>query len=160
MEVSMSVTIEPARWPADAETVDRLFREYAGSLGFDLCFQGFDRELATLPGRYVPPSGALLLASLDGQPVGCVAMRALEPGVCEMKRLYVRPEARGSGAGTRLTDAIIAAARSAGHSRMRLDTIAPMMGRAVELYQRRGFVEIAPYAENPIEGALYLELAL
>ncbi|MDX6546810.1 MAG: putative acetyltransferase [Gaiellales bacterium] len=160
MQASTSVTIEPARWPDDADTVDRLFREYAGSLGFDLCFQDFDRELATLPGRYVPPSGELLLASLDGQPVGCVAMRALEPGVCEMKRLYVRPEARGCGAGTRLTDAIIAAARSAGHRRMRLDTIAPMMGRAVELYQRRGFVEIAPYAENPIEGALYLELAL
>jgi GNAT superfamily N-acetyltransferase len=157
---SAMVTIEFARWPDDALVVDSLFREYAESLGFDLCFQGFDRELATLPGRYAPPSGALLLASLDAQPVGCVAMRQLGPGVCEMKRLYVRPEARGTGAGTQLTDAVIAAARAAGHSRMRLDTIAPMMGRAVELYQRRGFVEIAAYAENPIEGALYLELAL
>jgi GNAT superfamily N-acetyltransferase len=157
---SAMITIESARWPDDAEAVDRLFREYAESLGFDLCFQGFDQELATLPGRYAPPSGALLLASLGGKPVGCVAMRQLEPGVCEMKRLYVRPEARGTGAGTQLTDAVIAAARSAGHSHMRLDTIAPMMGRAVELYQRRGFVEIAAYAENPIEGALYLELAL
>jgi putative acetyltransferase len=154
------ITIESARWPDDAEAVDGLFREYAESLGFDLCFQGFDQELATLPGRYAPPSGALLLASLGAEPVGCVAMRELEPGVCEMRRLYVRPAARGSGAGTRLTDAVIAAARSAGHRRMRLDTIAPVMGRAVELYRRRGFVEIAAYAENPIEGALYLELAL
>jgi putative acetyltransferase len=154
------ISIDSALWPADASVVHELFEEYAESLGFDLCFQGFDVELATLPGRYAPPSGRLLLARLDGLPVGCVALRGLDDGICEMKRLYVRPEARGTGAGTLLTDAIIAEARAAGYTRMRLDTIAPIMERAVSLYRRRGFVEIPAYAENPIEGALYLELTL
>ncbi|MDX6496110.1 MAG: hypothetical protein QOE17_2096 [Gaiellales bacterium] len=155
------ISIDAAVWPADGQVVHELFQEYAQSLGFDLCFQGFDVELATLPGRYSPPSGRLLLARLDGLPVGCVALRDLDDGgICEMKRLYVRPEARSAGAGTLLTDAIIAEARAAGYARMRLDTIAPIMERAVSLYRRRGFVEIPAYAENPIEGALYLELSL
>ena len=154
------ITVEAARWPADERPVRELFEEYADSLGFDLCFQGFDQELATLPGLYAPPSGRLLLARLEGRPVGCVGLRALEHGICELKRLYVRPAARGGGAGTLLTDAVIAEARAEGYERMRLDTIAPIMERAVAGYRRRGFVEIPPYAENPIEGALYLELAL
>jgi GNAT superfamily N-acetyltransferase len=154
------VTIEPARWPADAVTVRELFEEYAESLGFDLCFQRFDVELATLPGRYSPPSGRLLLARAGGRSVGCVALRDLGDGICEMKRLYVRGEARGTGTGAKLTDAIVRQARTAGYRRMRLDTIAPQMERAVELYRRRGFVEIPAYVENPIEGALYLELTL
>ena len=154
------IAIEPARWPDDAELVRELFIEYADSLGFDLCFQGFDQELATLPGRYQPPSGRLLLARSQGRALGCVALRELVEGVCEMKRLYVRPEARGTGVGAMLTDAIIAEARSAGHRRIRLDTVAPIMQPAVALYRRRGFVEIEPYTENPIEGALYLELPL
>jgi ribosomal protein S18 acetylase RimI-like enzyme len=154
------VTVEASRWPDDLPAVRELFEEYARSLGFDLCFQGFDVELATLPGRYLPPAGRLLLARLDGRPVGCVALRELESGVCEMKRLYVRQEARGVRAGTMLTDAVIVEARSAGYRRMRLDTIEPSMRTAVSLYRRRGFVEIDPYAENPIEGALYLELVL
>jgi putative acetyltransferase len=154
------VTVESARWPTDGPVIRELFQEYAESLGFDLCFQGFDVELATLPGRYARPTGRLLLARAAGETVGCVALRGLEPGVCEMKRLYVRPNGRGTGAGTLLTDAIIAEARAAGYRRMRLDTIAPIMDRAVSLYRRRGFVEIAAYAENPIEGALYLELTL
>jgi putative acetyltransferase len=154
------VTVESARWPTDGPVIRELFQEYAESLGFDLCFQGFDVELATLPGRYSPPSGRLLLARLDGLPVGCVALRDLDDGICEMKRLYVRPEARGTGAGRLLTDAIISEARAVGYARMRLDTIAPIMERAVSLYRRRGFVEIPAYVENPIEGALYLELTL
>jgi putative acetyltransferase len=154
------ISIDSALWPADASVVHELFEEYAESLGFDLCFQGFDVELATLPGRYAPPSGRLLLARVDGSPVGCVALRDLDDGICEMKRLYVRPEARGTGAGTLLTDAIIAEARAAGYTRMRLDTIAPIMERAVSLYRRRGFIEIPAYAEHPIDGALYLELTL
>jgi putative acetyltransferase len=154
------ITLEPACWPNDEPVVLELFHEYAESLGFDLCFQSFDVELATLPGRYAPPSGRLLLARIEERTVGCVALRGLEPGVCEMKRLYLRPDARGTGAGTILIDAIIAEARAAGYRRMRLDTIAPIMERAVSLYRRRGFVEIPPYADNPIEGALYLELAL
>jgi putative acetyltransferase len=154
------ISIDAAVWPADGQTVHELFEEYAESLGFDLCFQGFDVELATLPGRYSPPSGRLLLARRDGLPLGCVALRDLDDGICEMKRLYVRPEARGTGAGTLLTDAVIAEARAAGYARMRLDTIAPIMERAVLLYRRRGFVQIPAYAANPIEGALYLELTL
>ena len=154
------ITVEPARWPDDEPVVQELFQEYAESLGFDLCFQGFDVELATLPGRYAPPSGRLLLARIEQRAVGCVALRSLDEGACERKRLDVRPEARGTGVGTILTDAIIAEARAAGYRRMRLDTIAPIMERAVSLYRRRGFVEIPPYAENPIEGALYLELTL
>jgi putative acetyltransferase len=154
------IAIDPVLWPADGPAVHELFEEYAESLGFDLCFQGFDVELATLPGRYSPPSGRLLLARLDRRPVGCVGLRDLGGGVCEMKRLYVRPDARGTGAGTLLTEAVIAEARAAGYGRMRLDTIAPIMERAVALYRRRGFVEIPAYAENPIEGALYLELTL
>ena len=154
------LTIQPAQWPRDAEPVRELFNEYAGWLGFDLCFQGFDEELATLPGRYREPGGCVLLATAGEQPVGCVAMRALEQDICEMKRLYLRPAARGSGGGRRLAEAVVVRAREAGYRRMRLDTIAPQMSAAIALYERLGFAEIPAYTDNPIAGARYLELIL
>jgi ribosomal protein S18 acetylase RimI-like enzyme len=140
-------------------TVRCLFGEYAASLGIDLCFQGFEEELADLPGGYAPPQGRLLLALQNGQTAGCVALRRLEPGVCEMKRLYVRPAYRIQGIGRVLVDRIVHEARQAGYRYMRLDTL-PSMAAALALYRRLGFREIAPYYENPIEGAVFLELAL
>jgi putative acetyltransferase len=140
--------------------VRSLFEEYAASLGFDLCFQGFDQELATLPGRYAEPAGRLLLARQGGHAIGCVALRGLGPGMCEMKRLYVRPSGRGRGAGRALAQTVIGQARDAGYARMRLDTIDPLMDAAVALYVGLGFVDIEPYTDNPIAGARYLELEL
>jgi carbonic anhydrase len=135
--------------------VRTLFREYGDSLGVDLAFQGFDDEVAALPGGY----DALLVARVDGEPVGCVGVRPLDPNVCEMKRLYVRPAGRGGGVGRALALAAIGRARALGYARMRLDTL-PAMGAAQELYRSLGFVEIAAYRHNPIEGSRFLELEL
>ncbi len=137
-----------------------LFQEYANSLGFSLCFQGFDQELAGLPGEYAPPDGRLLLAGYAGNTAGCVALHKIEPEICEMKRLYVRPQFRGKALGKRLVETVIAEARAIGYRRMRLDTVEPMMKDAVRLYRQFGFKEISPYRSNPIKGALYMELAL
>src|ERR1700751_3404310 len=137
-----------------------LFLEYAQSLGFSLCFQNFDKELAGLPGDYSPPEGRLLLAAYNGQPAGCVALHKLEARVCEMKRLYLRPQFRGKGLGRALADRIIAEARQIGYQRIRLDTVEPRMKDAVAMYRKIGFQEIAPYCSNPIAGALYMELEL
>jgi ribosomal protein S18 acetylase RimI-like enzyme len=151
--------IEPVRMPEDLPVVRALFLEYAQSLGVDLSFQDFDHEVASLPGDYVPPRGALLLAQADGAAIGVVAMRPLEPGVCEMKRLFVKPEARGSGLGRLLAEAILDAGRRAGYERMRLDTL-PTMNAAFALYRRLGFREIPSYRHNPVEGTRFLECRL
>ena len=149
-----------AETPADIADVRTLFNEYAESLGFSLCFQSFEVELAKLPWEYAPPSGRLLLARSGAVAAGCVAMHKLEEGICEMKRLYVRLQFRGTGLGRRLAEEIIAQAREIGYQRMRLDTVVSVMGRAVELYRALGFREIAPYRENPIPSALYMDLEL
>jgi GNAT superfamily N-acetyltransferase len=150
---------EPAlvavRESSDIEEVRALVREYAASLPFALDFQDFDRELNELPGDYAPPQGALLLA----RGAGCVALRPIDETTCEMKRLYVRPSARGTGLGRRLAEAAITEARTLGYKRMRLDTV-PGMDSAQSLYEQLGFEDIAPYRSNPIPGARFLELQL
>jgi ribosomal protein S18 acetylase RimI-like enzyme len=152
--------IVPAEERAQIDHVRTLFREYASSLGFSLCFQSFDAELAGLPGEYSPPAGQLLLAFCDSTPAGCVALRKLEDGICEMKRLYVRPEFRGHHLGRDLVLALVEQARQSSYERMRLDTIAARMAEAVSLYRSLGFREIAPYHRNPISGATHMELDL
>jgi putative acetyltransferase len=153
-----AVRIELAREP-DVDDVRPLLREYAEALGFSLDFQDFERELTQLPGAYAPPRGALLLARVDGEAAGCVALRPLDPTTCEMKRLYVRPAHRGLGLGRLLAEAIVAEARTRGYGRMRLDTV-PGMETAQALYAQLGFGEIEPYRRNPIAGARFLELEL
>jgi putative acetyltransferase len=137
-----------------------LFLEYAQSLGFSLCFQNFDKELAELPSDYAPPDGRLLLAEYDGQLAGCIALHKLRDSICEMKRLYLRLQFRGKGLGRALADHIISEARQIGYKRMRLDTVEPVMKDAVAMYRRIGFREIAPYCANPMPGAIYMELSL
>ena len=143
------------------ETVRELWLEYASSLGFSLCFQGFDQELAALPGKYAPPAGRLLLAFEDDRPAGAIALRPLsDQGMCEMKRLYVRPEFRGSGFGRKLVDAVLAAAHQIGYTHMQLDTVAGKMDAAIRMYRAYGFHEIEAYVENPQEKVIYMELEL
>src|SRR5580700_2972688 len=137
-----------AESPGQIAQARELFLEYAQSLGFSLCFQNFDKELANLPGDYAPPDGRLLLAEFEGQVAGCVALHKLEDGICEMKRLYLRSPFRGKGRGRAIADRIIAEARTIGYQRMRLDTVEPVMKDAVEMYRRIGFREIAPYCKT------------
>ena len=160
------IAVATAASPGDLDAIRDLFREYAGSLGFSLGYQDFDAELAGLPGRYAAPGGALLLARAGGAAAGCGALRRLEPGVAEMKRLYVRPAFRalrtadGLSIGRTLAHRLVAAARDGGYRRLRLDTIAGKMGAAVTLYRSMGFVEIPPYYPSPVPGTAYMELAL
>ncbi len=152
-----SFQIKPARSATDLEAIARLFKAYATSLGIDLTFQDFTTELATLPGKYKPPDGELLLAhDIHGQAVGCVALRALQPaGCCEMKRLYVSLEGRGLGLGKGLIDAIVNEAVRIGYREMRLDTL-PTMTAAIALYGKAGFVPIEPYYDTPLEETVFL----
>jgi ribosomal protein S18 acetylase RimI-like enzyme len=154
------LTFFQAESPSQIAQARELFLEYAQSLGFSLCFQSFDKELAELPGDYAPPDGRLLLAEYNGDLAGCVALHKLEPDVCEMKRLYLRPQFRGKGLGRNLAEHIAAEARQIGYQHMRLDTVEPIMKDAVAMYRKLGFKEIAPYRENPIAGAMYMELKL
>ena len=154
-----AAVIDPARGAADLGHVRALFREYQEWLGVDLCFQGFDDELCRLPGRYAPPRGVLLLARAGSAIAGVVGMWPLSKTVCEMKRLYVRPPWRGLGLGRRLANEIVAEARNAGFTRMRLDTLAGLEA-ARALYASTGFVEIPAYNDNPLDGVLFMELRL
>jgi ribosomal protein S18 acetylase RimI-like enzyme len=153
------VTVREARTAADVDGIRQLFTEYAQSLGVDLSFQDFDEELAGLPGAYAGPAGCLLLADAGGRLLGCVAVRPLGTDVCEMKRLYVRPEFRAIGAGRALAAAAIEFARRAGYGAMRLDTL-PDMAAARALYRRLGFREIPAYRYNPVPGTSFMELAI
>jgi GNAT superfamily N-acetyltransferase len=150
-----TIEIRPAEIPRDLPTVKRLFREYADGLGIDLAFQGFEAELADLPGKYAPPAGRILLAWRGAAAVGCVALRPVDRRTCEMKRLYLRPEARGAGLGRRLAERLFAEARAAGYARMCLDTV-PSMAAAVGLYTSLGFEPTEAYVYNPVPGALFL----
>ena len=144
----------------EVQRARELFEEYAMWLGIDLCFQNFDKELAELPGEYVPPSGCLLLATENDQTSGCVALRRIGEGVGEMKRLYVRPEFRGQGLGRNLIGAVIEAAREIGYHAIRLDTLPGKMDQAIAMYRSFGFKNIEPYYNNPVPDAAFMELLL
>ena len=141
------------------EIIRNLFEEYAESLGFDLSFQNFGEELSNLPGEYALPTGCLLLATYQGNAVGCVALRWIDKTICEMKRLYVRPQFRRQGIGRALAEAVIERAKRAGYKQMRLDT-APTMDAARDLYESLGFEKIEAYRYNPLKGAVFMELIL
>jgi ribosomal protein S18 acetylase RimI-like enzyme len=148
-----------ARLPAEIESVRVLFREYEQGVAEPCCFAGFERELSALPGEYLPPAGALLLARDVAGDAGCVALRRLDAGRGEMKRLYVRSDRRGSGLGRALALAVIEAARRAGYSRLVLDTL-PKMTEAIALYRALGFTPTGPYSATPTPGAVFFELRL
>jgi ribosomal protein S18 acetylase RimI-like enzyme len=153
--MTSTVQLRPANLD-DLDTVVALFREYAGSLDIDLGYQDFEDELESLPGYYAPPKGALLLAEIDGKAVGCVAVRALHAtNFCEMKRLYVRDTARGTGTGRALAEAAIAEGRRMHYDAMRLDTLSTMAA-ALSLYRGLGFREIAAYYETPITNTVFM----
>ena len=146
--------------PVEIAQVRELFREYEAWLNLDLCFQNFEKELAQLPGAYASPSGRLLLAFEDNELAGCVALRRLDDNVCEMKRLFLRPQFHGRGLGRELAERIIEEGRAIGYQKMRLDTLSEQMGSAIRVYRALGFQEIAPYYKNPVPGALFMELLL
>lgn len=152
--------IVQAETPEQIEAARRLFREYEAWFGMNLCFQNFDAEVASLPGGYAAPEGRLFLAYNGEDLAGCIALRKLEDGVCEMKRLFVKENARGRKIGIALIEKIIAEAREIGYERMRLDTFPPKMAKAVKLYESYGFREISPYYHNPYGETLFMELDL
>jgi putative acetyltransferase len=162
------LTMIQAQTPAQIAAVRELMLEYAAAMNISLCFQNFDEELRTLPGKYAPPGGRLLLADWDGETAGMVALRALnqralnedEKAVCEMKRLYVRPKFRGKSLGRALAGELIRQAAEIGYTRMRLDTIQGIMDPAIHLYRELGFHEIPAYYSSPVRETLFMELAL
>src|SRR5215470_544995 len=155
------LTIVQAKTSQQIAAARELMIEYARALEFNLCFQNFEEEMRSLPGKYSPPDGELLLADWSGIVAGVVALRPLpDPGACEMKRLYVCPEFRGQCLGGKLARAIIAEAKRIGYQRMRLDTIPGRMDAAIALYRRLGFVEVAPYYDSPVKETLFMELRL
>jgi len=137
----------------------QLFIEYQQWLNTDLCFQGFEKELATLPGKYAEPSGSILLAEYQDEIIGCVAVRQLKDDICEMKRLYVKPEFQGLSAGRLLAEAIVRKAKTLGYQKMQLDTL-QRLDRAIGLYKKLGFKEVRPYYDNPLDEVVYWELDL
>lgn len=149
-----------AETPEQIAEVRKLFREYEAWLGLDLCFQGFEAEIANLPGKYALPDGRLFLAFVDKKAAGCIALRKLETGVCEMKRLYVREEFRSLGLGRTLIEKLIAEARLIGYEKMRLDTLPDKMAKAVKLYESYGFRPIPAYYPNPYDDTLFMQLEL
>jgi ribosomal protein S18 acetylase RimI-like enzyme len=159
LSILENIVISEAWSTFEVGEVRQLFLEYAASLEISLCFQDFESEVATLPGKYSPPLGRLLLAREGNASAGCVAVRPLESGICEMKRLFVRPEWRGRGLGRVLATKIITAAREAGYERIRLDTLNTMKS-AMELYKSLGFRRIGAYYDNPSEQAVFMELQL
>src|SRR3954453_8084489 len=156
---AMSLRITEARWPEDRATVVALFGEYIASLAEDISFQNVDDELTTLPGKYARPGGVVLIARDGAQAAGAVAYRMVEPGICEMKRLYVRPAFRGGGLGRELANELVEDARARGYRTMLLDTLASMEA-ARALYRDLGFVPVAPYYDNPLPGVMYMALEL
>ncbi len=156
---SPAFELRQAASPADVAAARALFKEYQASLGFSLCFQNFDAELASLPGAYAPPEGHLLLAFAGAEPAGCIALRKIGVEICEMKRLWVKPAFRGTGLGRRLVVTILEEARVAGYRRVRLDTL-PSMREAQALYLSLGFSDIPPYHDHPIEGTRFMEAIL
>ncbi len=154
------LTITQAETDEQITEAKTLFREYEAWLGMDLCFQGFEAELAALPGKYAMPDGRLYLAYVDDKLAGCIALRKLEDGICEMKRLFVRDGFRGEKIGVSLIEKLIDDAKQIGYKHMLLDTYPPKMGKAVSLYESHGFQAIPPYYDNPHSDVLFMELAL
>jgi GNAT superfamily N-acetyltransferase len=154
------IEIIQAETPEQIEETRKIFREYEAWLDLDLCFQGFEQELANLPGKYSLPDGRLFLAMSAGKVAGCIALRKLEDGICEMKRLFVRDDFRGQKIGISLIEKLISEAKEIGYRKLRLDTYPPKMGKAVKLYESHGFIEIEPYYHNPHGKTLFMELQL
>lgn len=162
MSQAMDVLIRPCASQPDIDDARELMRRYARWTGVDLCFQNFEAELAALPGKYVSPYGQLWLARTepDNAPVGVIAVRALSESACEMKRLWVEPEAKGTGLGRRLAKTAISFAQSAGYKEMKLDTLRERMPAAIALYRSLGFVDTEPYIPNPEPDVIYMSLNL
>jgi GNAT superfamily N-acetyltransferase len=154
---SVMIALNQAVTPEEIEAARTLFREYEAWLGMSLCFQSFEEEVANLPGSYAAPEGRLYLANVDEELAGCIALRKIGEGICEMKRLFLRENARGKGLGNRLIETLIADAQEIGYLKMRLDTYPPKMGKAVKLYESHGFRPIEPYYNNPHDGVLFME---
>ncbi|RPI17313.1 MAG: GNAT family N-acetyltransferase [Ignavibacteriae bacterium] len=154
-----NIIIKQANNDNEIKIIKQLFLEYANSLNFDLCFQDFDKEIEGLPGKYDLPAGRLLICYVDDTPAGCIALRKIDDEICEMKRLYVKPEFRGYKIGLKLVEYLLNEARNSGYKKMRLDTL-PVMDKAINLYKQFGFYEIEPYIFNPLPEAKYMERVL